>query len=107
MLTEAATQSRLAQVPRGGRLTAIVEGLSVYDANPKNFTVIVLNSHGNELQRRVGNDHIPEPITPARWVGAIMVDLQEPISDSIFVYVVYNDSGHREEYEISRRDSVN
>jgi hypothetical protein len=101
MLADAETKARISAVPKGGQLIVIIHGSNVYSAMTKNYTVIILDEHNQELLRKVGDDSVPKP-SVHHWIGAMVIDLPKPFGDSLTVYIVNNDSGHREEYRITR-----
>jgi hypothetical protein len=101
MLSEERTNARISSVPQGGEITLIHRGTDIYSTMTKNITMIVADKQGNEILRKTGDDHIPEP-SGHGWIAAMIVTLQQPIDDSVTVYVVNNNSGYREQFRIQR-----
>jgi hypothetical protein len=101
MLSASETQSRQNSVPKGGTLTVIIHGTTIYSTMTKNYTVIILDEHGGEILRKTGDRHIPTP-SAHHWISSMIIDLPQPIARSVSVYVVNNNSGHREEYTVRR-----
>jgi hypothetical protein len=95
------SDSSAGSVPKGGELTVIVRGTTIYSANPKNYAVIVLDEQGREIVRTNGSDVTPEP-TSHGWLGAIVIGIPEQLGNLSTVYVVNTGSGYREEFRIRR-----
>jgi hypothetical protein len=101
MLSQEQTNGRMSSVPEGGEITLIHHGTDIYSTMTKNITMIVIDKQGNEILRKTGDDHIPTP-SAHRWIASMIVTLQQPIDDSVTVYVVNNNSGYREQFRIQR-----
>jgi hypothetical protein len=94
-------ECRISSVPQGDEVTLIHRGSDIYSTMTKNLTVIITDKQGNEILRKTGNDNIPEP-SERGWIAAMIVALQQPIDDSVTVYIVNNQSGYREQFRIQR-----
>jgi hypothetical protein len=89
------------QCPQGGQVIVINHGSEIYSTMTRNLTVIIHDKHGNEILRKVGDDHIP--LSSVRgWIASMIVTLEEPFDEFITVYVANNNSGYREQFRIQR-----
>lgn len=97
-------RSTLANIPKGGRITILIKRPGMNGANTKNFEYIV-NEHGKELFRQQGKNQIAKPPHNDRlWWNLDVVLLQQPIKDSITLYV--SDGMGSDEFTIKKNGEV-
>lgn len=95
------------KIPQGGWIVISITGFDIESVNPENFTYIVKKGD-KEILRVNGNyggDAVPDGCrAPVSWTNFDMINLNEPITDSLDFYIIDNISSIRNDFKIIKNN---